>query len=91
MKRHEKILAVDNDPIILELLRETLAEEGYEVDSEADGAEAIKRLRTEHYDLVLTDFDMPGATGADIAREVRRMNLRTPVLVLTGSTLAETD
>jgi two-component system response regulator (stage 0 sporulation protein F) len=73
-----------------ELLHEALTEGGFEVDLAADGYEGIRKLRTGHYDLVLTDFSMPGITGTEIAKEVRRVNLRIPVLVLTGSALRET-
>ena len=91
MEELQKILVIDDSEPIRTLLKEALTAAGYQVDTAADGTEGIKALRTGRYDLVITDFDMPGATGTDIAKEVRRVKLRTPVLILTGSMLEEAD
>jgi len=91
VEKLQKILVIDDSEPIRTLLKEALSSAGYEVDTAADGTEGIKRLRTGRYDLVITDFDMPGATGTDVAKEVRRVKLRTPVLILTGTMLEEAD
>jgi CheY-like chemotaxis protein len=85
-----RLLVIDDAAGMRELLHEALTEGGFEVDLAGDGYEGIRKLRTGHYDLVLTDFSMPGITGTEIAKEVRRVNLRIPVVVLTGSALRET-
>jgi two-component system response regulator (stage 0 sporulation protein F) len=89
-KLRPRLLVIDDAAEMRELLQEVLTERGFEVDLAADGYEGIRKLRTGHYDLVLTDFSMPGITGTEIAKEVRRVNLRIPVVVLTGSALRET-
>jgi DNA-binding response OmpR family regulator len=87
----QRILVIDDAEPIRNLLQDALSTAGYTIETAADGTEGIKKLRTGRYDLIITDFDMPGATGTDIAKEVRRIKLRTPVLILTGSMLEEAD
>ncbi|MFC1671851.1 response regulator [Planctomycetota bacterium] len=91
MPRKQRILTVDDEVAILELLENILGEEGYDVDSARNAEEAIAKLRIEHYDLVLTDFKMPGKSGIDVATEVRALHMRVPVLVLTASTLEDEE
>jgi DNA-binding response OmpR family regulator len=89
MSEKERILVVDDEETIVMLLEEVFTDRGYEVESASDGAEAIAKLRTEHYDLVVTDFQMQDRGGADVAKEVKDLDLRVPVLVLTASAIGD--
>ncbi len=79
----EKILIVDDDKNILELLRIYLNKEGYETVMAFDGEEAIAVFNEEHPDLVLLDVMLPKLDGWQVCREIRRSS-PTPVIMLTA-------
>ncbi len=62
-QRSEKILLVDDEPTILELLREILHTEGYTLVTAEDGAAALESVLQNDYDLIITDFRMPKLSG----------------------------
>ena len=66
------ILVVDDTPRNAKLLADLLAAQGFQVATAASGAEALERLRKERVDLVLLDVVMPGMSGYDVCREIRR-------------------
>jgi len=66
------ILIVDDEPQIRRVLRTTLTSEGYAVVEAKSGDEALEKLRSERPDLVLLDANMPGMTGLEACREIRR-------------------
>jgi two-component system response regulator MprA len=78
-----RILAVDDDPEILNMLSRGLKFEGYEVETAETGEKAIARFRESAPDLVLLDVMMPGIDGIEVAREMRKLR-DTPVLMLTA-------
>ncbi len=78
-----RILAVDDDSEILDLLSRGLKFEGYEVETADNGEKALLRFKESAPDLVLLDIMMPGIDGLEIAREMRKMR-DTPVLMLTA-------
>ena len=79
-----RILVVDDEASIRDLLVKTLALAEYEVDVAADGASAIDRLRIYPYDLLIVDLKMPGMDGLSVIREARRYKADLPVLIITG-------
>jgi excisionase family DNA binding protein len=79
-----RILVVDDEAAIRELLSKTLALAEYEVDLAPDGAAAIERLRLIPYDLLITDLKMPGVDGLTVVREARRLKADIPVVIITG-------
>lgn len=85
-----RVLVVDDVPEILEIVGELLGEAGYQVSTAPNGARAIHELHDDGFDLVLTDIDMPDATGVDILRAVRERDLDTPVVLMTGNPTVET-
>jgi DNA-binding response OmpR family regulator len=89
MESPARILAVDDVEAVRAILQAALSQSGYEVGTASNGMEAIEKLRTEHYDLVITDWRMPGRGGMDVAREVRNLGLRIPVLILTAEALED--
>ena len=79
-----RILVVDDEENIRELLLKTLALAEYEVDVAPDGRTAVDRMRMIPYDLLITDLRMPGVDGLTVIREARRLKADIPVIILTG-------
>jgi excisionase family DNA binding protein len=79
-----RILVVDDEETIRELLSKTLALADYEVDVAPDGRTGIDRMRIIPYDLLITDLRMPGVDGLTVIREARRLKADIPVIIVTG-------
>src|SRR5512146_302219 len=79
-----KILIVDDEPGVLLTSRAILQQEGYDVESAANGSEAVEAIRQRHYDLVLTDLKMPGIDGLGVLAEVRKRSPLTVTVMMTG-------
>lgn len=79
-----RILVVDDEASIRELLSKTLALAEYEVETAPDGRAAVERLRLGHYDLLIADLKMPGLDGLSLIREAKRLNVELPVIIITG-------
>ena len=75
-----RILVIDDNAAIRELLRIVLEGEGYEVIEAADGAEGLQRYQAAPTDLVITDLQMPGMDGLELLMALQRM-VPTPVLM----------
>jgi len=78
-----RILVVDDEPRIRNMLRRYLAEEGFQVGEAADGAELRRELERAPADLVLLDLVMPGEDGLSLARMIRQRS-QVPIIMLTG-------
>ena len=86
------ILLIDDEELTLELIKHMLAEINVgEVLMSGNGARALKVLQKDpaHYDLVISDWEMPGMNGLDFLRAFRQFNKNTPVLMVTGNTQRE--
>ena len=68
-----RILIVDDEKVQLEMLEGFLVKQGYEATAAEDGQKALEKFKTGTFDLVLTDFRMPGMDGIQLLREVRRL------------------
>jgi excisionase family DNA binding protein len=79
-----RILVVDDEQAVRDLLAKTLTMADYDVDAAPDGATAIERLRAVEYDLLITDLKMPGMDGLSVIREARRTAPELPVIIITG-------
>ena len=75
-----RILVIDDNAAIRELLRLVLEEEGYEVVEAADGAEGLQLYQAAPADLVITDLQMPGMNGLELLMALQRM-VPTPALM----------
>jgi two-component system KDP operon response regulator KdpE len=84
---HEKpqatILVVDDESSIRQALRVTLGNIGFGVAEAATGEQALELIRSEHYDAVLLDMNMPGMGGMTACREIRRLAPSLPILMVT--------
>jgi signal transduction histidine kinase/BarA-like signal transduction histidine kinase len=85
----KKVLVIDDEEAILQMVRETLAEQGYEVDVARDGESALSRLGQTSYDLALCDWRMPGLNGQQIYERVRASNpaLSERMIFFTGDVI----
>jgi excisionase family DNA binding protein len=79
-----RVLVVDDEASIRDLLAKTLALAEYDVDLAQDGRVALERLRSQPYDLLITDLRMPGIDGLGVIREARRLRTDIPVIIITG-------
>jgi excisionase family DNA binding protein len=79
-----RVLVVDDEAAIRDLLSKTLALAEYDVDLAPDGRTALERLRIIPYDLLITDLKMPGVDGLSVIREARRLKADLPVIIITG-------
>src|SRR5450830_750773 len=82
--RTDKILVVDDDARIRDLLRRYLSQEGFEVMVAEDGKALNRILLRESVDLIVLDLMMPGEDGLSICRRLRAANDRTPIIMLTA-------
>lgn len=85
-----RILIVDDDDVSCRLFTEVLEGEGYAVHQTYSGEEALERLRSEPYDLLLVDVRMPGITGLDVTRTMRQEQPQLPIIVMTAFGSIET-
>ena len=80
----EKILIIDDNKLIRKTLKETLSKVGYAIIEAEDGESGLVLVKTEHPDLVITDFQMPGIDGLEVLSEIRKLNIALPVILLTA-------
>jgi YesN/AraC family two-component response regulator len=79
-----RVLVADDEPMYRTLLEKTIAAEGFEVEVALDGQEAIDRLQTTDYDIILTDLAMPRKSGTEVLRAAKKKNKDTVVIIITG-------
>jgi len=84
------ILIIDDDAEIRESLQMLLASEGLDVDMASNGEEGVLRLEENHYDLVLLDLMLPGKSGMDVYKDIRRVDATLPVVIITAMGGVET-
>jgi len=84
MEKKTKILIVDDDPLILESLKDTLEIEGFEPFLSSKVYEGIEIIKKEKIDLVITDIKMPEVSGIEFLRMIREISLDIPVIIITG-------
>ena len=84
--RHDqaRILVVDDEASIRDLLAKTLALAEYQVDTAADTGAALERVRIAEYDLPIADLKMPGMDGLTLIRQVKRIRTELPIIIITG-------
>jgi DNA-binding response OmpR family regulator len=80
-----KILVIDDEQGIRELLDTLLRRKGYDVVVAENGREGLKVFRRERPDVVVLDLHMPGIDGLTVLQEIRNLNPSQPVIILTGA------
>src|SRR5699024_9069552 len=79
-----KLLLVEDDNEISAMLQEFLEGEGFETAAAADGNDACALFAAEHFDLVLLDLMIPGRSGMDVLRAIRKGGSTVPVIILSA-------
>jgi two-component system, OmpR family, response regulator len=85
----DRVLIVDDEPYICDLLSAGLRFEGFAVEVAATGTEALQKARTTHPDLVLLDIMLPDVDGTEVCRRLRESGDKVPVLFLTARDATE--
>jgi two-component system response regulator HydG len=81
---HDRILIVDDEPLVLEVLSDVLSREGFAVTQASEATQALEKLDREPHALALCDIRMPGMDGFELLKEVRRCHPGTDVIMMTG-------
>jgi DNA-binding NtrC family response regulator len=79
-----RVLIVDDEKFVRELIRDTLRTRGYETGLAGDGIEALAALAQDEYHLVITDVVMPRMEGLELLKRVKKDHPKLPVIVLSG-------
>ena len=89
----KRLLVVDDDADIRELLEFDLSQSGYDVDTAKDGSEGLQKALNNHYDIILLDVMMPKMNGFDVCKNIRNHKPDVPILLLTakGTITDKTD
>ena len=81
----KKVLVIDDDSEILELLEKILVSEGYKVFTEGSAEEGLKSFELNSPDLIFTDIELPGISGLNFLEQIKKENPDIPVIVITGT------
>lgn len=84
-----KILLVDDNAIVRDMLVDLVGSLGYTADAAASGEEALTLFDRREYDVVCTDLLMPGLTGWDVLKALRQRDPHIPVIIITGSPITD--
>ena len=79
-----KILVAEDEEITLRNILDTLEENDFEAFGTTDGAEALKKMENESFDVLITDIKMPGIDGIELLEKVKKKHLETEVIIITG-------
>ena len=82
--RPSRALVVEDQAMILNVIADALSQEGYEVTTAQNGAQAAELLEREPFDIILTDMVTPRLNGIDVIRAVKRTKPGSPLVVITG-------
>ena len=84
MLEKKRILIVDDDTEIRDLLEFDISSSGYFVDTASDGMEGLNKALNNKYDLILLDVMMPKMNGFDVCKNIRQAKINVPILMLTA-------
>ncbi len=80
----QRILVVDDEPVVCESVKMMLVYDGHSVQTANSGAEALSKYEPANFDLVITDFCMPGLKGDQFAQAIKDRSPEVPVILLTA-------
>ena len=76
----DRVLIVDDDETVCTMLYKVIRSNGIQADTAASGAEALRMMEQEHYDLMLLDVNMPGMDGFEVVQTLRQRGVRIPII-----------
>jgi len=85
-----RVLIVDDEEMFVDSLAERLRIRDFDVATSSSGEEALEKVRAYNFDVVVLDVSMPGLSGIDTLREIKRIKPLTEVVMLTGKATVET-
>lgn len=80
----DKVLVVDDDPFMRDYITEAVKKLKIDVDTACDGAEALKKIKKDTFDLIFSDLKMPNSTGIDLLKQVKKESPSTLIVILTA-------
>jgi DNA-binding response OmpR family regulator len=80
----KRIMVIDDEPHICDLIETELEDEGYEVVTVTDSQKALEMIRQEKPDLISLDIRMPGMDGLEVLSKIREIDMQIPIVVLTA-------
>ena len=86
-----KVLVIDDEPNVRTLIDLLLSRQGFDVVLADNGRKGLQLYRQEHPDVIVLDLKMPGIDGVTVLKEIRHVDLRQPVIMLTGDSTPETE
>lgn len=86
-----RIMVVDDEPLTFTWLKQALEEAGYEVRLFSDPRKALKSFQSGKFDLVVTDLQMTGIDGIELAKEIWKIRSDVPILLMTGGSMTEEE
>ena len=81
----QRILVADDDPVIRRLISDVLVNNGFTVNTVSNGEQAWEALHHDHYDLLVTDNEMPHLTGIKLIERMHKAGMSLPVIIASGS------
>lgn len=84
MSGNLKVLLVEDDSMLQEVLKETLESFGCVVLTSNNGQEAIVKLKSDKFDVIISDIKMPKMDGLSLLETLKNLNIETPVVMMTG-------
>lgn len=84
------ILLIDDEEVLLEAVSDDLKESGYTVTTAASGEDGLSCFKNQPHDLVIIDLKMQGMDGLEVSKEIKQLNPKTPIMILTGYGSMET-
>ena len=86
-----KILVVDDEKAVREITQAFLTLNGYDVNTAENGKDAFEKVLSSHYDVVITDMQMPLMGGMELLERISQINADTVTILLTGSTVSKSE
>lgn len=84
-KKQLRILVVDDEPLLRKVVMRVMRRKGHECTEASDGKEALERFKTEHFDLVVSDFHMPEMDGLELIKGLKAINPDVKIVVGSGN------
>ncbi len=81
-----KLLLIEDQERMAQALCEILRQENYEVDHSANGTDGFEMAKNDVYDIIILDIMLPGMNGYEVAKNLRKIEVKTPILMLTAKT-----